>query len=121
MEQEDQQVQDAQDGDGESERLAGAAEKDRDGDTADPRKMECAKTKAEAQDILDQKKGPLDEPVDLVVEADWSPGCCVSWDCPGEPEGWEVGRAWMKRRGTWRTVELNKTEIEQVERELGEP
>ena len=66
-------------------------------------------------------RGPLDEPVDLVVEADWSPGCCVSWDCPGEPEGWEVGQAWMKRRGTWRTVQLSKIEVEQVEHELGEP
>jgi hypothetical protein len=66
-------------------------------------------------------RGPLDEPVDLVVEADWSPGCCVSWDCPGDAEGWEVGRAWMKRRGTWRTVQLSKIEVEQVERELGEP
>ena len=66
-------------------------------------------------------RGPLDEPVDLVVEADWSRGCCVSGDCPGEPVGGYVGGAWMKRRGTWRTVQLSKIEVEQVEHELGEP
>ena len=66
-------------------------------------------------------RGPDDEPVDLVVEADWSPGCCVSWDCPGEPEGWEIGQVWFKRRGTWRVVQLSEQEVAQVERELGEP
>lgn len=66
-------------------------------------------------------RGPDDEPVSLVVEADWSPGCCVSWDCPGEPEGWEIGRVWFKRRGTWRVVQLSEQEVAQVERELGEP
>ena len=63
-------------------------------------------------------RGPLDEPVDLVVEADWSPGCCVSWDCPGEPEGCQVAQAWFKRRGTWRVVQLSPQEIVQVEDEL---
>ena len=66
-------------------------------------------------------RGPLDEPVDLVVEADWSPGCCVSWDCPGEPEGWEVAQAWVKRRGTWRVVQLSPQEIVQVEDGLSSP
>ena len=65
-------------------------------------------------------RGPDDEPVDLIVEADWSPGCCVRWDCPGEPEGWEIGRAWIKRRGTWREVLLTDAETRYVERELGE-
>ena len=65
-------------------------------------------------------RGPDVEPVDIIVEADWSPGCCVSWDCPGEPEGWEIGRAWMKRRGTWRELLLTDAETRYVERELGE-
>ena len=63
-------------------------------------------------------RGPLDEPVDLVVEADWNPGCCVSWDCPGEPEGWQVAQAWFRRRSTWRVVQLSPQEIVQVEDEL---
>lgn len=67
-------------------------------------------------------RGPHDDPVDLVVEADWSPGCCVSWDCPGEPEGWEFGKVWVKRRGTWRSVEtLTYYDWRQIERELGGP
>lgn len=65
-------------------------------------------------------RGPYDEPVDLVVEADWSPGCCVSWDCPGEPAGWEVGDVWFLRRGTWRKVRtLSNRDVRQIEAELG--
>lgn len=63
-------------------------------------------------------RGPYDDLVELVVEADWHPGCCVSWDCPGEDAGWDIGQAWVKRRGTWRTVTLNKREVRQIEQEL---
>lgn len=68
------------------------------------------------------ERGPHDDEVNLVVEADWRPGCCVSWDCPGEPEGWEFGKVWVKRRGTWRSVEtLTSRDWSKIERELGGP
>jgi hypothetical protein len=66
-------------------------------------------------------RGPLEEPVDLVVEADWCEGERPSWDCPGEGSGWELGHAWFRRRGTWRVVRLSEVEVRQVEHELNEP
>lgn len=66
-------------------------------------------------------RGPYDEPVDLVVEADWHDGCCVTFDCPGEPAGWDFGHVWFKRRGTWRVVRrLSDEDWRQIERELGD-
>lgn len=59
------------------------------------------------------------EPVSLVVEADWHEGCCVTFDCPGEPAGWDFGHAWHRRRGTWRIVRMTDEDWAQVERELG--
>jgi hypothetical protein len=67
-------------------------------------------------------RGPLEEPVDLVVQADWCPGERPTFDCPGEGKGWEFGHAWFKRRGTWRVVAwLHADEWRQIEHELGEP
>ena len=65
-------------------------------------------------------RGPLEEPVDLVVEADWCEGERATWECPGEGSGWELGHAWFRRRGTWRVVRLSEVEVRQVEHELGE-
>lgn len=60
--------------------------------------------------------------VDVVVDASWSPGCCVSWDCPGEPSGWELLAVWYRRRGVWVDIigRLTEDQTTELEEQLGE-
>lgn len=60
--------------------------------------------------------------VDVLVDASWSPGCCVSWDCPGEPSGWELLAVWYRRRGAWVDIigRLTEQQATELEEQLGE-